>query len=50
MAILSVLMTIDDQELRTAVVHALRSSGVSLALVEEDRRAGRRYAPIYGSP
>ena len=35
MARLSVLVSVDDQELRTAVVQALRSSGVSLALVEE---------------
>ena len=35
MARLSVLVSVDDQELRTAVVQALRSSGVPLALVEE---------------
>ena len=35
MAKLSVLVSVDDQDLRTAVVHALRSSGVPLALVEE---------------
>ena len=35
MARLSALVTTDDQELRTAVVRALRSSGVPLGLVEE---------------
>jgi len=35
MARLSVLVSVDDQDLRTPVVHALRSSGVPLALVEE---------------
>ncbi len=35
MAKLSVLVSVDDQDLRTPVVHALRSSGVPLALVEE---------------
>ena len=35
MARLSALVTTDDQELRSAVVRALRSSGVPLGLVEE---------------
>ena len=35
MARLSALVTIEDQTLRTAVVHALRTSGVALGLVEE---------------
>ena len=35
MARLSALVTTDDQELRTGVVRALRSSGVPLGLVEE---------------
>ena len=43
MARLSVLVTIDDQELRSAVVRALRSSGVPLGVVEE--RASRTDVP-----